>query len=172
MKIIVFILLSLSLSYGYVYEFEAKNFYDKSINFEDFEDEVLVLFVANKELKTDNQLRKLNQLYSQYKSEDVLFVGFAVKDLNVTSNDFCVINYGVDFDMIGIINNKLSRLRKYMLHIYQTEILDMYAPILIHNRKILRFSNIDDLKDELIDMFGTKWYNIIIKKQGKICIKF
>ena len=65
MKIIVFILLSLSLSYGYVYEFKAKNFYDKSIDFADFEDEVLVLFVANKELKTDNELRKLNELIPQ-----------------------------------------------------------------------------------------------------------
>ena len=155
MRIIVFILLSLSLSYSYIYEFKAKNAYGKDINFADFEDKVLVIFVANKEIKTDNELRKFNKLYNKYKEEDISFVGFAIKDLNVSSNNFCVMNYGVDFDMVGEANNQLSKLRTYILNIYESERLELYAPILIYDRRILLFPNIYDLQDELMDIFGS-----------------
>lgn len=156
MKTIVFFLLTLSLSYGFVYELKAKNTYSQDIDFARFEDRMLVIFVSSNDMKTSNKLKKLNNLYHTYKEEGISFVGFPIKDLPIYNNDFCVLNYGVDFNMIGEINNDLAKIKKYINHIYENEEIELYAPILIYDRKVLRFSNIYELKDKLMKIFDYK----------------
>lgn len=138
-----------SISYGFVYEFKAKNGFDRDVDFSRFENSLLVIFISNKEFKTNSELLKLNKIYNKYKTKNVSFVGFAIKETSLMQDGFCVINYGVDFEMIGDRNNKLSKLKKYIFHIYGNENLDLYSPILIHERKIIRLSSISQLEKGL-----------------------
>ena len=155
LKKIILLLLLFPFLYSFVYEFKAKNNYNKDINFENFENKLLVIFVANQEFKTSKQLIKLNKLYNKYKTQNIIFVGFAIKNTPLIENNFCVLNYGVDFDMIGISNNKLSKLKKYITNIYDNKELILYAPIIIHNREIMKVSNINELKVKLIGIFDS-----------------
>jgi hypothetical protein len=151
-KLILFLLL-LSFSYGFIYEFKAKNGYGKEVKFLDFEDKILIIFVSSQETKINTQLETLNKLYNKYKMKNISFVGFAIKKTPLNETNFCVLNYGVDFEMIGVINNKLSKLKKYISHIYNDENPNLYAPILIHNREIVKLESIYGLKNKLIEIF-------------------
>lgn len=146
-KFLIFIFLS-CFSYGFIYEFQAKNAFGKNLNFATFEDDALVIFTSDKSYHINDKLRKINKLYLTYKKENIHFLGFAINDSeNKDNNDFSMLNYGVDFNMIGLMNNKISLLKNYIKHLYLDE--DTNSFIFIYNRKIKRFSNINKLEDYL-----------------------
>ena len=150
MRIIILLICNFIFSFAIVYDFEANNFFNKKINFNNFKKDILVVFVSYDDCKLTKELMSLNNLYAKYKTKKVKFIGFAINSVKIKDKKFCSINYGVDFDMFDKYNNNVTKLFKYTKKIYLNKEIFLYSPIVIYDNKMIRLNNDISLLDNAI----------------------
>lgn len=160
MKTILLLIMSCIFSFADIYDFKANNFFNKKIDFRNFKEDILVVFVSYDDCKLTKELKYLNDLYLKYKKKKVKFVGFAISSIKVENKKFCAINYGVDFDMLDKYNNDLGSLSLYSKKIYLNKKVSLYSPIIIYDKKMISLSKGITLLDNEISK------TITIKKKS------
>lgn len=138
---LVLIIFNFIFVFATIYEFKSNNFFNKQIDFKDFKDSVLVVFVSYDDCKLTNELQSLNNLHQKYKNKNINFIGLAIKKIEDNNKKFCSINYGVDFDMFDKYNNKKVELLTYANSLYLNKAIKAYNPIIIYNKKIIRLDD-------------------------------
>lgn len=122
------------MSNDLIYQFKVKDIKGNEFDFSDLKGKKIMIVNTASECGFTPQYEVLEKLYQDYKDQDFVIIGFPANDFgaqepgtNKEIAEFCKLNYGVSFPMMGKISvkgNEMHPVYRFLTHQSQNGVQD------------------------------------------------